>query len=296
MANPIDRRTLPGVVFDCFNFLFLGIFALTVFYPFWHLLITSFSDRLQINSLGFHFWISEWHPEAYKYVFSNNQIGIGYLNSIFKTVVGTALNVVLCFAVAYPLSKKNLPRRNLITLYFIGTMFFSGGLIPQFLLIRRIGLMDTRWVLIVPGAVSAGSIIIARNYLMTIDVALEESAFMDGADVLTILFKIIIPIAKPVVAVVALWAAVGHWNAWFDALIYIRSKNKEVLQLVLQRMMNLLNFMKELEEVELKLLIEVPSEAAQAATVLITIGPIILVYPFVQRYFVKGIMIGSLKG
>jgi putative aldouronate transport system permease protein len=184
-----------------------------------------------------------------------------------------------------------------MTLYLLITMFFGGGLIPTYLLIRGIGLLDDFWVLILPTMTSAFNIIIVRNFLMTIDKSLEESAFLDGASFYQILPKIILPLSKPVMAVIALWAAVQHWNAWFDALIYLPSKDKIVLQLLLRRMLQEVNyFQRALRNFEDITQVRLPSQSARAAVTILTIGPIILFYPFLQRYFVKGIFVGSLKG
>jgi len=226
-------------------------------------------------------------------------VSVAYLNSIYRTVVGTFLTVVFTMLAAYPLSRRDLPGRTATTVYILITMFFGGGLIPTFLLMRRLQLIDSRWVLILPMMTNGFYIIIMRNFMMTIDRALEDSALVDGANHVQILFWIIAPISMPVIATVALWAAVGHWNAWFDALVYIRSDSKVVLQLLLRRMIveaeerfrrMLLTFQLE-EDVE-----ELPMPAVKAAVTLLTIGPIILVYPFIQRYFIRGILVGSLKG
>jgi putative aldouronate transport system permease protein len=170
-------------------------------------------------------------------------------------------------------------------------------LITAYLLIRRIGLFDTRWALILPTLTVGFYIIIMRNFLMTLDKAYEDSAFMDGANYFQILVRIIIPLSKPVIATIALWAAVGHWNSWFDALIYLKSESKIVLQLLLRRLIQEMTLMAERMEkftnIEKN---ELPSEAVKAAITILTIGPIILLYPFLQKYFIKGIFMGSLKG
>lgn len=287
-------------MFDILNVIFFVLVTLTFLYPFWYTFLLSFSGIDDVKTLGFHFWISEWHTTAYSYILNDPLTPLAYANSIFRTGVGTVLTIVATIMAAYTLSKKRLPGRNLITLYFLISMFFGGGLIPTYLLIRNIGLIDSRWVLVVPMIVSGFNIIIVRNFLMTIDVALEESAFIDGAHYLQILFRIIFPLSKPVLATIALWTAVAHWNAWFDCLIYIQSESKMVLQILLRRILMqeqvaldaIYKFGGFMEDGEHRL----PPEAVKAATTLVTIGPIILVYPFLQRYFVKGILVGSLKG
>ncbi|KIL41972.1 sugar ABC transporter permease [Gordoniibacillus kamchatkensis] len=288
------KKSFP--LFDTLNVTFLSLFSLAVLYPFWQTLVLSFSDANNASTLGFHLWPDQWVTDAYQFVFTFQNIMVAYSNTIIRTVIGTALIVTCTLLTAYPLSKKDLPYRNYFTAFFLIAMFFSGGLIPNYLLIKSLGLLDNRLALILPGAVNVFSIIIMRNYLMTIDKGLEESAFMDGAGYFKILTSIVIPLSKPVIATVALWAAVGHWNAWFDAMIYIRDPSKTVLQMVVRQMMVALDLSQTqfggggMSNANLLL------SNVRAATVMISIGPIILIYPFAQKYFIKGIMIGSLKG
>ena len=291
------QRGAGSRVFDACNYGLLLLAGFAFFYPFWTLVLTSFSNSLEIQHVGLKFWNETWTVEPYRWVFEAQSVSIGkaYYNSIFRTVLGTGAILIVTFLTAYPLAKVRLPGRSPIMLYFVITMFFSGGLIPTYLLVRRLGLMDTRLVYILPEALSVWYVIIARNFLMAMDDEMEEAALVDGAGYLTILTRIVIPLAKPVVATIALWASVMHWNAWFDALIYIRDGEKRVLQLLLHKMMNLLRNFEEFEELNIPMEITLPPASVQAVTVLVTIGPIILVYPFFQRYFVKGIMIGALK-
>ncbi len=284
-------------LFDACNYGMLAVAGFLFFYPFWSLVLTSFSNSLEIQHVGLKFWNATWTIEPYRWVFEAQSVSIGraYYNSVFRTVLGTGAILAVTFLTAYPLAKVRLPGRTPIMLYFVITLFFSGGLIPTYLLIRRLGLIDTRLVYILPEALSVWYVIIARNFLMAIDDEMEEAALVDGAGYLTILTRIVMPLAKPIVATIALWASVMHWNAWFDALIYIRDGNKRVLQLLLHKMMNLLRNFEEFEELNIPMEITLPPASVQAVTVLVTIGPIILVYPFFQRYFVKGIMIGALK-
>jgi putative aldouronate transport system permease protein len=284
-------------VFDACNYGLLLVAGFLFFYPFWSLVLTSFSNSLEIQHVGLKFWNATWTIEPYRWVFEAQSVSIGraYYNSVFRTVLGTGAILIVTFLTAYPLAKVRLPGRTPIMLYFVTTLFFSGGLIPTYLLIRRLGLIDTRLVYILPEALSVWYVIIARNFLMAIDDEMEEAALVDGAGYLTILTRIVMPLAKPIFATIALWASVMHWNAWFDALIYIRDGNKRVLQLLLHKMMNLLRNFEEFEELNIPMEITLPPASVQAVTVLVTIGPIILVYPFFQRYFVKGIMIGALK-
>ena len=291
-------RKIGGALFDVANYLFLIAFSLSVLYPLWTTILLSFSGVEDATTLGFHLWIDSWNLSAYEFAMSRyGNAQVAYFNSIFRTVVGTFLTVFWTLLAAYPLSKKNLPGRNVLTIIILMTMFFSGGLIPFYFLIKNIGLYDTRWALILPGMAVGFYTLIMRNFLMTIDDAYEEAAFMDGASYLLILFRVIIPLSKPVLAVVALWTAVSHWNAWFDALIFLKSESKIVLQLLLRRLIqDLVPIRDALGQFVDRKRVELPTEAVKAAIAILTIGPIILVYPFVQRYFVKGVFIGSLKG
>ena len=280
-------------------YVFLILFALSIVYPFWVTLITSFSTVDEVTTLGFKLWINEWSTGAYRFAFSEyGNAAIAYYNSIYRVVLGTSVAITLTLLAAYPLAKRNLPGRNVLTIVLLITLFFAGGLVPNYLLIRRLGLIDTRWALILPLAVNGFYIIIARNFLMTIDPAYEDAALVDGAGYPEILARIIVPLSKPIIATLALWTAVSHWNAWFDALIYIRSERKIVLQTLLRRMIQ--QIQEALLGVDRFRAVEdlpaLPTEAAQAALTILTIGPIVLLYPFLQKYFIKGIFIGSLKG
>lgn len=299
MAHPVRPRARlrPGWWFDTLNIGLMGLLVLLILYPFWQVVILSFSTALEATSLGFHFWPKTWSLEAYKFLFSYDAIIRPYLNSILRTVLGTALELLFTVLAAYPLAKRELPFRSTVTAYFIIPMFFSGGLIPSYLLIKSLGLLDNFLVLILPGAVAIFSIIIMRNYLMSLDAALEESALMDGAGYWTILFRIILPVSTPVLATVALWGAVGHWNAWFDAMIYIRDRDLTVIQVIMREMLtsvsqqyNDLVLSDNAQQAELSL------SNVRSGITLLSIGPIVLIYPWLQKYFVKGIMMGSLKG
>jgi putative aldouronate transport system permease protein len=293
----VSRARFRPNAFDFANYLFLALFSLSVIYPFWDMLMKSFSSPADASRLGFALFPSQITLSAYRMVFGTRVL-VGYANTIFRTVIGTVLALVVVSCAAFPLSKKSLPLRNTITLYLVFTMFFSGGLIPAYLNIKNLGLIDSRWALIVPSLANVFNILIVRNFMSTIDRSLEESAAIDGASQLRILFRIIIPVSKPILATVALWTIVGHWNAWFDAMIYINSTTKEVLQLMLRKI--LIQYQSE----EIMKYQQISGEAAgaftpeslKAAFMYVTITPIILTYPFLQRYFVKGIMIGSLKG
>lgn len=307
MANPLIRVSPAGRLFDVANYLFLGLFALTVLYPFWTVVTTSLASPLSLPTLGLHLWNDEWRTEAWMFMFRENDIGTAYVNTLHRVVFGTTLTLFVTFCAAYALSKRNLPGRTVINFLLVFTLFFQGGLIPTYLLVRNLGMINSRWVLVIPPAVAAFSIIITRNFIMTIDQAMEDSAVIDGASYWRIMFQIFIPLSRPVLAVIALWTVVQHWNAWFDALIYITDRDKRILQLLLRDLVERLQGFQNDESMQ-RLVEElraqgvepdwarIPHRSIQAATTLITIGPVILLYPFVQKYFVKGVMLGSLKG
>ena len=284
-------------LFDIANHTFMALLALLMLYPFWETLVVSVMPPAQAISWGLKLYPRTIEWEAYKVALSSKLIKYGYYNTILRTVVGTTLTVFLSFCTAYPLAKRQLPARSALTIFYIIPMFFQGGLIPTYLLVRSVGILNTRWALIVPILLSTYNVLIMRTFIMSIPESVEESATIDGASFFRILVALIIPLSVPIMATIALWVAVNHWNAWFDAMIYIRDETKTVLQLVLRRVLidQDVSAMGENTDSVTRGEAVVPV-SVQAATVIISIGPILLSYPFVQRYFVKGIMIGSLKG
>lgn len=292
-----SRGSIGGRIFDACNAALLALFALSILYPFWTLVVQSFSPMDQATSLGLHVWSRDWRIESWQYILRNGDMLIAYANTIYRVVVGTLLLLLTTFTAAYALSKRDLPGRDAITMAYLFTMFFSGGLVPTYLIIKDLGLINNRLVLVLPGMVSVYYIVIARNFLMTIDQAMEDAAMIEGAGYLTVLLRVMLPLSKPVLATVALWAAVGHWNAWFDALLYTNRKTLYVLQLVIMDMLRKLDTSKLDQYADMFPGMErIPAQSVQAATILFTIGPIVLIYPFVQKFFVKGVMVGSLKG
>ena len=307
MAIVASRKPVSGRLFDGANYALLALFAVSIAYPFWTLVLQSFSSIDAVSSLRLRLWLDAWHTEAWLYVVGGDLIGLAYFNTIFRTVVGTAATLLVTFSAAYALSKRLLPGRTVLTYLFLFTLFFQGGMVPTYLVVRSLGLISTRLVLIVMMAMSAFYILICRNFLMTIDQSLEESAIIDGAGYWRVLFRIMIPLSKPVMATIALLAAVGHWNDYYLSLLFNNRDELRTLQDLLRDLMfdlSLLQtdeFINELNEElrqseQMQALMRIPPQAALAATVLLTIGPIVLVYPFIQKYFVKGVMLGSLKG
>jgi putative aldouronate transport system permease protein len=285
-----------GRGFDAFpaiNGFLMICFCFITLYPFLFLITSSFS-ALNASVNGLSLIPRSFTADNYDRVLRNPLIYSGFKNTVVRTLLGTALSLLATLTLAYPLSRKYFPNRGLWTGLIVFTMFFSGGLIPTYLLVRTLGLIDKPWALILPELISAYNFVIVRNYMQTIPDALEESAKIDGANDIKILFRIILPTCKPIIATVALWVAVWHWNAWFDCLIYITKPAGEVLQLVMRRIV--IQGTDQITEMMGGKHDAITPEGLKAATILVTTLPILCVYPFVQKYFVKGVMMGSLKG
>ena len=288
------KRSAGDRAFDWINYLFLALFSLTILFPFWNLFVQSVSspDSGVVDAL--QMWPKKFSAFNYKYVLANKYIWTGYRETLIRTIAGTALSVTLTAMGAYVLSKKKLPNRNFWTTVVLIPMFFSGGMIPSYLWMVNLHLIDNRLVLILPGMISSYNLIIMRNFFMSVPEGLEESAMIDGAGSIRIFFSIVLPISKAVLATVALWVMVGHWNAWFDATIYIRDANKLPLQVVLRRI--LMEGTQQMMDMNSTDTNHVTPDTLKAATTFVCMLPIMCVYPFVQKYFVKGVIIGSLKG
>lgn len=285
-------------IFDILNTAFLLLLMISVLYPVWNQIVLSFSDSSQAQGLGIDLWPEIPSLEAYKYVFNYGNVGRAYMNTIIRTVLGTIVMLVMTILAAYPLSRDDLPFRKFIVSLFIVAMFVSGGMIPTYLLVRNLGLLNTRWALILPSALNITYVVILRNFFRGIDRSIEESAIMDGATPFQILVRIIIPLSKPILVTIALWAGVYHWNEWFAAQIYIRDKELQVLQTLVREM--LIDVDPSRMEYQVS---GVGADDAQlllanvrAATVVVSIGPIIMVYPFAQRHFIQGLQMGAVKG
>ena len=288
------KRSAGDRAFDWINYLFLALFSLTILFPFWNLFVQSVSspDSGVVDAL--QMWPKKFSAFNYKYVLANKYIWTGYRETLIRTIAGTALSVTLTAMGAYVLSKKKLPNRNFWTTVVLIPMFFSGGMIPSYLWMVNLHLIDNRLVLILPGLISSYNLIIMRNFFMSVPEGLEESAMIDGAGSIRIFFSIVLPISKAVLATVALWVMVGHWNAWFDATIYIRDANKLPLQVVLRRI--LMEGTQQMMDMNSTDTNHVTPDTLKAATTFVCMLPIMCVYPFVQKYFVKGVIIGSLTG
>ncbi|TMV45845.1 carbohydrate ABC transporter permease [Paenibacillus mesophilus] len=272
----------------------LAVALLITLYPFVYVLSMSISDPIHVMNNSVWLFPKGFSLDTYKKVFENGEIWIAYGNTLFYTVVGTAINVVMTFLAAYPLSRRTFSGRKAIMVGIVVTMFFSGGLIPSFILINELGLYDTRWALLLPGAVSAFNIIIARTFFQNIPESLFESARMDGANDIGILFRIVLPLSKAVLAVLTLFYAVGHWNNYFNAMLYVSNVKLQPVSLYLMKILiqNQDPTMQDMREALERMLF---SMQLKYTMIVITTLPIVCIYPFLQKYFVQGVMIGSLK-
>lgn len=289
------KQTAGEKLFNAFNVVVLTFVALIALYPFIYTLSMSLSSAKEANRSSLHLYPKEISVTAYKMVFSNPAIFTGFGNAVARTVAGTILTILSTCLAAYPLARKQMPHRGAITFLILFTMIFTGGLVPNYLLIRSLGLYNSIWSLILPLMLSAFNIIIVKNFFQAIPESFGESARIDGASEFTILFRIYMPLSKPVLATIALWTAVLHWNSWFDAMIYISDDKKQVLQSFLQRIV--IEGSTQLMEAGLTdpSVTEFTGETIKAATVIVTIVPIVIFYPFMQRYFLRGIMLGGIK-
>lgn len=280
-------------------YLVLTLLSASIVVAFWHLLNLSLSPSHIATKGGLLLWPKEATLDNYDRVIGNRYIWLGYKNTLIRTVAGTVLQLFFTAMGAYVLSKRFFPHRTFWTLFIVFTMFFSGGLIPSYLVVKNLGLLNTYASMILPGFISAYNLVIMRNYFQSLPEEIEESCLIDGAGRFRIFLQIILPLSKPILATVALWLVVGHWNSWFDVLIYISDDTKFTLQIVLRRI--IITGSKEILDTSAAANAAnnesvVSSEGLKAACIFVTTLPILCAYPFVQKFFVKGIMIGSLKG
>lgn len=283
-------------VFTLINTLLMIFLMIITLYPFLYVLFASLSDPNEfIAHSGTLLYPLSPNLDSYWAVLNNPNILIGYKNTIFIVVVGTGINLLMTCVGAYFLSRTGPMLKKPIMILITVTMFVDGGMIPNYLLVRDLGMYDTLWALIIPGAISTYNMIIMRTMFQSIPASLEESARIDGAGEWTILFKLILPLSIPTIAVIGLFYAVGHWNSWFSANIYLRDKNKFPLQLILR------DIVVESEVDDMTIGAAFGNSYAMSftikyATVIVATVPILILYPWIQKYFVKGVMIGSLKG
>lgn len=294
MGNQLKKfgkAPLGDKIFIILIYILLAAIMLVVFLPLVYIVSASFSDPQAVISN--EVWFLPVRPtlRGYQAVFKNRNILTGFANSFYYMIVGTLVNIVMTVMCAYPLSRKEFTARNKVAMIFVFTMYFSGGLIPGYLLIKDLGMINSRLSLILPGAVSTFNLMIMITGFEGIPESLEESARIDGAGDWTILFRIIMPLAKPTIMVILLYYAVGHWNAWFHAMIYLRDADKMPLQIFLRDILT----RSQLGAMTGQTDVEDVGQTIKYATIIVSTVPILCVYPFIQKHFVKGVMIGAVK-
>lgn len=296
------KRALGDKIFDGANIIFFILCALIMIIPFWNVVVISFTGLGEFMSKPFILVPENPTLQAYQYVFATPILPRSFVVTVYITVMTTVISVFVTSTLAYGLAKDNIRGYKFFLIYLLITMFFSGGMIPRYFIIKdTLGLNNSLWALILPGAVNVFNFIVIRSFFRQLPAALEESARIDGANDITILFKIIYPLSIPTIATIALFVAVAQWNAWFNANIFLRDANLYPLQLVIRNFIYKANKPAEMQNFEglrdaAGQLISLNEEAIKMACVTITITPLLLIYPFIQKYFEKGVTIGAVKG
>ena len=292
-----SRYSLGDKTFLIAGYILLGLFVVAIIVPVVYIIIASFMDPITLQNKGIVFDLSKWSLDAYERVGTNAQIWVGFKNAVIYSVLFTVISVMVTMLCAYPMSRTDFRGRGFFNTIFMITMFFGGGLIPTYLLISSLHMLNTMWAVIIPGAFSVWNMIIARTYYQGIPTELREAADVDGANELVFFFQILLPVCTPVMCVLALWQFVGMWNSYFDAMIYINDAAKQPLQLVLRSILIQ-------NQPDSGMISDMQSTAQRAqlaellkyATIIISSLPLLVMYPFFQKYFDAGIMVGSVKG
>ena len=299
-TNRIRQNSVADRVYLAITEVILWFMLIVILVPLIYVLSSSFSSPEAVGNGRVFLWPVDFSLKGYEAVFTTPKVWLGFRNSVFYTVAGTTINIAVTMLAAYPLSRRDLKGRGFVTALFTFTMLFSGGMIPTYLLVRDLKMIDTVWAMLLPGAMSVYNVIIARTYIQSsIPFELYESASLDGCTDDRYLIRIVLPLTKPIIAVLVLWYAVGHWNQYFNAMIYLRNPNLLPLQIVLRNFlivedMNgaaIANMTMEeyMDTLYLKNLY-------QYSLIVVASAPVMLLYPFIQKHFVSGIMLGSLKG
>ena len=292
------NETRQDKIFNAINMIILWIVLILVAYPLIYVLSASFSNPQAVSSGKVWLWPVDFTLRGYEVVFQHPDIMRGFLNAIYITVLGTVVQVIITIMAAYPLSRKTLYGKGIITLFFTFTMFFGGGLIPTFILINNLGLYNTYWALILPGAVGVYNVIVARTFFQTtIPEDLFEAGQLDGCSDFRFLMSVVLPLSKPIIAVLVMFYAVGHWNSYFGPMIYLADKQLYPLQIVLRNILVQNQF-------DSQMMMDVASmeqqkglaELIKYSVIVISSLPMLILYPFIQKHFVKGVMIGAIKG
>ncbi|MCR5559752.1 MAG: carbohydrate ABC transporter permease [Schwartzia sp.] len=290
--------SLDDKVFHIAVFTILTIFFIIVLYPCIFVISASFSSGRAVQAGKVVLWPVDFSLEGYKTVFHTKNVWIGFRNSLFYTIVGTLINIVMTITAAYCLSRKDLPGRNGIMLLFTFTMFFNGGLIPSYILVQKLGILNTPFALLLPGAIGVYNLIVARTFLVnTIPSELLEASMIDGCSDIKYFIYVILPLSKSILAVLVLFYGVAHWNAYFNAMIYLHDKNLFPLTLFLREiLMSTQIDPGTVQDPEMQARLQDMVAVIKYALIMVSVVPVLVIYPFVQKYFVKGVMIGSVKG
>jgi putative aldouronate transport system permease protein len=296
-ASTLLTKSKGDRTFDMLNYALLFIILMIIIYPLIFIISASISNPQLVNSGQMLFWPKDLTLLGYKKLFQNENILIGYRNTIFYTLLGTAINLVMTILAAYPLSRRDLAGKNIVMALFVVTMFFSGGLIPTYLLVKNLGMLNTIWALVIPNAVSIWNIIIMRTFFQqSIPNEIQEAAAIDGSSDFHMLLKIILPLSMPIIAVMTLFYSVSHWNAFFNALIYLTDRHMFPLQLILREIL-IQNQMDNMAGGADALTDQVLyAQTIKYAVVIVANLPVLMLYPFLQKHFTKGIMVGAIKG
>ncbi|CAN7269229.1 carbohydrate ABC transporter permease [Paenibacillus sp. LjRoot153] len=290
------KDSLGDKIFLIAVYVLLSLLLIVVLYPLIYVISSSFSSPAAVTSGKVWLWPVELSLKGYNTLIHNEKVVIGYANSLFYTGVGTIISVVLTIMIAYPLSRKTFFGKNVLMMLITFTMLFSGGLIPTYLVVKQMGLIDTRWALLIPNAIWVWQVIITRSFFQSaIPDELFDASEIDGCSDFRFLRSVVVPLSKPIIAVLILIYAVGQWNAYFDALIYLKSASLFPLQLILRSIIilnNSSNATDALKQVERQQL----AEALKYSLIVVTTLPVLIIYPFVQRFFVQGMLVGSVKG
>ena len=296
-------KTSPSrKLFLVINYIVLTIVSLMCILPFINLLAISFSDKTAVAANAVSFWPVGFNTAAYEFILGNDQFLRALWISVQRTVLGVLVNIILIILTAYPLSKstQDFRLRNVFSWFFVVTILFSGGLIPTYMVVKYTGLMDTIWALVLPGAVQVFNMLVVMNYMRSLPKELEEAAYIDGAGHFQTLFNVILPVCTPTLATVTLFSFVGHWNSWYDGMIYMNTVDKYPLQTYLQTIViNPEAFFRNATNISAELgnfLNLVSARTTNAAQLFLATIPILCVYPFLQKYFTSGLVMGSVKG
>lgn len=287
--------TVGSRLFDAANYLFLGLVSLSMLLPFVYIIAGSFADSEQMLSQSMAFFPSKFSLEGYRYIFSTSTISWSVIVTVYITLLGTLINLVLTTLMAYALAKRQLPGKRIFMLLVLFTMLFNGGMIPTFLVVRSMGLLDTLWSLMIPNAINAFNLIVLRSFFQNIPSELEEAAQIDGCSEPGLLPRIIIPLSLPAIATFGLFYAVNHWNTFFHALMYINDADKWPIQVWLRQIV-IMSSGGVGDSQSMDDGVVPPAEVIKMAVIVISTVPILMVYPFLQKHFAKGVMLGSVKG